>query len=150
MGRNARPAAVAADRARKKPCGRSAAHSVPPVDSARNPSIDWPAIAGDVARALLGEPSSATRTELRYGRRGSWNGGAWATLGTSGLRSVELPECIREVVIAADRDAKGGGQLAAAALAERLEAEGRHVSIHFSHDFGEFGDFADALAESMS
>ena len=359
MGRNARPAAVAADRAREKPCGRSAAHSVPPVDSARNPSIDWPAIAGDVARALLGEPSSATRTELRYGRRGSlsvdveygrwhdfeagegggvldlvtrergsraaalawleaegfigqrdpalraaeghserravetgnptgarpcatqpasrkdarpfarriwkttrplagtvagryldargvghvagasalrfhpalihrnapgqfpclvagvqdvsgrfqgiqrtylhgarkadvdpvraslgslaggavrlaessddrllvgegiestaaaalvldWNGGAWATLGTSGLRSVELPECIREVVIAADRDAKGGGQLAAAALAERLEAEGRHVSIHFSHDFGEFGDFADALAESMS
>ena len=79
-----------------------------------------------------------------------WRGGAWAALGTSGIRAVVLPEPVRNVVIAADRDAKGGGQLAAAALAERQEAEGRHVSIHFSHDFGEFGDFADALAEAMA
>ena len=79
-----------------------------------------------------------------------WSGGAWAALSTSGLRAVEIPEHVRYVTIAADRDAKGGGQLAAAALAERLEAEGRHVSIHFSHDFGEFGDFADALAEPMA
>ena len=79
-----------------------------------------------------------------------WSGGAWAALSTSGLRAVEIPEHARHVTIAADRDAKGGGQLAAAALAERLEAEGRHVSIHFSHDFGEFGDFADALAEPMA
>ena len=79
-----------------------------------------------------------------------WRGGAWAALGTSGLRAVELPAGVHDVVIAADRDAKGGGQLAAAALAERLEAEGRRVLIHFSHDFGEFGDFADALAEPMS
>ena len=352
MEGNARPAAGGADRAQEKPCGRSAAHSVPPVGSARNPPIDWPAIAGDVARALLGEPSSTTRREFRYGRRGSlsvdvecgrwhdfeagegggvldlvtrergsraaalawleaegfigqrdpalthpesrserrvvetgnpaaprpcvaqparriwtetrplagtfaerylaergvghvasapalrfhpslthrnapgrfpclvagvqaadgtfagiqrtylsvdgsgkadvdpvraslgtlaggavrlaesigdrllvgegvettaaaalvldWRGGAWATLGTSGLRAVELPKHVRHVIIAADRDAKGGGQLAAAALAERLEAEGRHVLIHFSHDFGEFGDFADALVEPMS
>ena len=33
--------------------------------------IGWPAIAADVARALLGEPSTCTRTELRYGRKGS-------------------------------------------------------------------------------
>ena len=35
--------------------------------------IDWPAIAGDVSRALLGEPNAAlsSRGELRYGRRGS-------------------------------------------------------------------------------
>lgn len=32
---------------------------------------DWAAIAGDVARSLLGEPTTATRQELRYGRRGS-------------------------------------------------------------------------------
>ena len=32
---------------------------------------DWHGIAGDVARALLGEPSSATGRELRFGRRGS-------------------------------------------------------------------------------
>ena len=34
-------------------------------------TIDWPAIAGTVARALCGEPSSRTRTEMRFGRRGS-------------------------------------------------------------------------------
>ena len=33
--------------------------------------FEWPAIAGDVALALLGEPSSATGRELRFGRRGS-------------------------------------------------------------------------------
>ena len=32
---------------------------------------DWAAIAGDVAIALLGEPSSATQRELRFRRRGS-------------------------------------------------------------------------------
>ena len=32
---------------------------------------DWPAIAGEVAEALLGEPSSRTGRELRFGRRGS-------------------------------------------------------------------------------
>ena len=32
---------------------------------------DWPAIAGDVAVALLGEPSSRSGRELRYGRKGS-------------------------------------------------------------------------------
>ena len=35
------------------------------------PRANWPALAGDVARALLGEPSSSTRAELRFGRRGS-------------------------------------------------------------------------------
>lgn len=79
-----------------------------------------------------------------------WHGRAWATLGTSGLCAVGIPPGVFHVMIAAERDAKGGGQLAAAALAERLKAEGRHVSIHFSHDFGEFGDFADALAEPMA
>ena len=33
--------------------------------------FEWPAIAGDVALALLGEPSSTTGRELRFGRRGS-------------------------------------------------------------------------------
>ena len=51
----------------------------------------------------------------------------WATLGTPGLRALVVPEAVREVVIAADRDAPG--LEAAAALAERLEAEGRRVTI---------------------
>ena len=65
MEGNARPAAGGADRALERPRERAAAGSV------AQQCIDWPAIVGDVARALLGEPSSATRTELRYGHRGS-------------------------------------------------------------------------------
>ena len=70
----------------------------------------------------------------------------WATLGTSGLRSVELPEHVRAVVIAADRDAGGEGQAAAVALAERPQAEGREVEIHpprISRSF--VGDWNDVL-----
>ena len=63
----------------------------------------------------------------------------WAALGTSGLRAIELPEHVRDVVIAADRDADG--LRAAAALARRLEAEGRAVEIRRPHK----GDFNDAL-----
>ena len=37
------------------------------------PAVDWPAIAGDVARALLGDPNPRLSTErdLRYGTKGS-------------------------------------------------------------------------------
>ena len=73
-----------------------------------------------------------------------WRGGAWATLGTSGLRAVELPELVREVTIAADRDA--GGLRAAAALARTLEGEGRRVEIRAPCR----GDFADWLSEVTS
>ena len=73
-----------------------------------------------------------------------WRGGAWATLGTSGLRAVELPERVRHVTIAADRDA--GGLRAAAALARRLEGEGRRVEIRAPCR----GDFADWLSEVTS
>ena len=69
-----------------------------------------------------------------------WRGGAWATLGTSGLRAVEIPECVRHVTIAADRDAKGSGQLAAAALGERLMDEGRSVAIELPPFVGDWCD----------
>ena len=70
-----RPAAGGADRALEGPRERAAGRSV------AQQRIDWPAIAGDVARALLGEPSSTTRREFRYGRTG-WlsvrlDSGAW-------------------------------------------------------------------------
>ena len=35
------------------------------------PRLDWPDLAEPVARALLGEPSRRSRSELRFGRRGS-------------------------------------------------------------------------------
>ena len=64
----------------------------------------------------------------------------WAALGTSGLRNVELPRCIRNVVIAADRDVGGDGQGAAAALGECLEAEGRNVEVDLPPFIGDWND----------
>ena len=65
----------------------------------------------------------------------------WAALGTPGLRVLALPEAIRTVAIAADRDAPG--LEAAAALAERLEAEGRRVTIVAPRAGGDFADRRD-------
>ena len=91
-----------------------------------------------VARPLLiGEGIESTAAAMRMF---DWHDGAWATLGTSGLRAVALPDGVCDVVIAADRDLNGAGQLAAAALAERLEAEGRCVAIHLPERFGDFND----------
>ena len=93
-------------------------------------------------RLLVGEGLETTAAAVLVL---DWRGGAWATLGTSGLRAVELPERARGVVIAADRDPKGGGQLAAAALAERLMDEGRSVAIELSPFVG---DWCDVLREA--
>ena len=93
--------------------------------------------AGDAL--LLGEGIESTAAAVRVL---GWPGGAWATLGTSGLRAVVLPESVRRVVLAADRDA--GGLRAAAALAERLESEGRTVTI----EAPPCGDFADWQGEA--
>ena len=97
-----RPAAGGAGRALERPRERAAAGSV-----AQSP-IDWQAIAGDVARALLGEPSSATRTELRYGRKGSLSvrldSGTWFDFeaGTGGgvLALVERERASRAAALA--------------------------------------------------
>ena len=64
----------------------------------------------------------------------------WAGIATSGLTAIELPEHVRDVVIAADKDFDGAGQLAAAALAERLEAEGREVEIQLPPFVGDWND----------
>ena len=87
---------------------------------------------------LVGEGIESTAAAVRVL---DWPGGAWATLGTSGLRSVVLPESVRRVVIAADRDP--GGLRAAVALTERLEIEGRRVSI----EAPPCGDFANWQGE---
>ena len=92
-------------------------------------------------RLLLGEGIETTAAAVLVL---DWQGGAWATLGTSGLRAVELPEHVRDVTIVADRDA--GGLRAAAVLAARLEAEGRRIEIRAPSR----GDFADWLNEASS
>ncbi|MCB2082232.1 MAG: toprim domain-containing protein [Rickettsiales bacterium] len=51
----------------------------------------------------------------------------WACLGTSGLRGIELPENVSEVVIAGDNDS--GGRKAAEVAQRRLRSEGRKVAV---------------------
>ena len=94
-------------------------------------------------RLLVGEGLETTAAAVRVL---GWRGGAWATLGTCGLRAVRIPEHVTEVTIAADRDRRGGGQRAAAILARRLEGEGRRVRTNLPSLFA--GDFADELEAS--
>lgn len=91
-------------------------------------------------RLLVGEGVETTAAAVRVL---DWRGAAWAALGTSGLRAVEIPAGVHDVVIAADRDPGGGGQLAAAALAGRLADEGRSVAIELPPFVG---DWCDVLA----
>ena len=50
---------------------------------------------------------------------------AWAVLGTSGYKTVELPENIRQVILAPDGDEKGQSVIQDAAF--RLAGQGREV-----------------------
>jgi putative DNA primase/helicase len=52
---------------------------------------------------------------------------AWAALSTSGLRNLEIPEQVKEVVVLADADLPG--EEAAQHAARRWVREGRHVRI---------------------
>jgi putative DNA primase/helicase len=52
---------------------------------------------------------------------------AWATLGTANLARVELPDCVRQVIIAADADA--AGEFAAQTAAQKFLRENRKVRI---------------------
>jgi phage/plasmid primase-like uncharacterized protein len=64
---------------------------------------------------------------------------AWASLSASGLCALELPDCVRDVVIAADRD--DTGRAAALDAARRWLREGRHVRVlQPPHGFNDFND----------
>lgn len=52
-----------------------------------------------------------------------------ATLTAGGMRELLLPQSVRRVVIAYDRDASGVGEIAATVLADRLTDEGRAVEM---------------------
>lgn len=69
----------------------------------------------------------------------------WATLGTSGLRSVMLPDTAQDILIAADRDV--AGLAAAQQAAERFTREGRTVRI-ITPRYGK--DFNDEMMERQS
>jgi hypothetical protein len=51
----------------------------------------------------------------------------WAALSTSGLRGLDLPDSVRQVIVLADGD--GPGETAAHAAALRWRREGRRVRI---------------------
>jgi phage/plasmid primase-like uncharacterized protein len=51
----------------------------------------------------------------------------WAALSTSGLRTLDLPQTVREVIVLADGD--DPGEAAAREAAQRWRYEGRHVRI---------------------
>jgi hypothetical protein len=51
----------------------------------------------------------------------------WAALSTSGLRALELPDDVRDVIVLADGDA--GGEAAARACGLRWKRQGRRVRI---------------------
>jgi DNA primase len=52
---------------------------------------------------------------------------AWAALSTSGLRTLDLPEDVRAVIVLADGD--DAGEAAARDCALRWKRQGRHVRI---------------------
>jgi putative DNA primase/helicase len=69
----------------------------------------------------------------------------WATLGTSGLMRVELPDEARDVLICADADATG--ERAALAAAQRFIGEGRRVRI--ARPPSPHGDFNEVLQAGL-
>ena len=69
---------------------------------------------------------------------------AWVALSTSGVAALLLPPEVRHVIILADNDASGAGELAARTAAARWLGEGRRVRIATPAQPGT--DMADVLA----
>ena len=64
--------------------------------------------------------------------------GAWAALSTSGLRTLDLPRSVQDVIVLADGDAPG--EAAALAAAVRWRHEGRRVRIARPPQGADFND----------
>jgi putative DNA primase/helicase len=67
----------------------------------------------------------------------------WAALSAPGIKSLGLPERVRDLVIAVDNDENGTGQEAALFACEKRTGEGRSVRLLLSPNAGE--DFNDVL-----
>jgi putative DNA primase/helicase len=72
---------------------------------------------------------------------------AWAALSTSGLRSLDLPDVVRDVIVLADGDAPG--EAAARACAWRWKREGRPVRIARPPQGMDFNDMLVDRASSI-
>lgn len=64
--------------------------------------------------------------------------GTWAALSTSGLRTLDLPSAVKDVIVLADGDAPG--EAAALAAAVRWRHEGRRVRIARAPPGADFND----------
>jgi len=67
----------------------------------------------------------------------------WSALSTSGLVGLILPPIVQHVVILADHDVSGAGELAARTAGVRWVAEGRRVQLAMPPERG--SDFNDVL-----
>jgi hypothetical protein len=65
---------------------------------------------------------------------------AWACLSSSNMPNLKIAADVREITIAADRDANGAGQKAANRLADRLRREGKTVRIMLPPKEGDWND----------
>jgi hypothetical protein len=72
---------------------------------------------------------------------------AWAALSTSGLRSLDLPNAVRDVIVLADGDEPG--QAAAQYSARRWTCEGRRVRIARPPQGMDFNDLLKARNPSL-
>jgi putative DNA primase/helicase len=64
----------------------------------------------------------------------------WAALSAPGMRALQLPDLVREVIICADNDLDGTGERAAEAAAVRFVNEGRKVRIAIPTSANDFND----------
>jgi putative DNA primase/helicase len=67
----------------------------------------------------------------------------WSAVFAGGLKTMELPPDVRNVIIAADNDVSGAGQRNALAAYDRWVAEDRSVRIKCPPNAGD--DFNDVL-----
>jgi putative DNA primase/helicase len=70
----------------------------------------------------------------------------WASICTSGMEALELPEDVRSVAIAVDNDENGAGQCAALSARERWISEGREVRLLMPPNVGDFNDILNTVA----
>ena len=87
---------------------------------------------------LVGEGIESTLSAMQLFRLPGW-----AALSATGIEALDLPDEIRDVVIAGDNDANGVGYAAALSAYERWQGEGRHVEILMPPNAGD--DFNDIL-----
>jgi hypothetical protein len=90
---------------------------------------------GQGSRLLIAEGIEDTLAGMMLTK---WPG--WAALSAGNMRAMVLPDRYREVLILADNDENGTGQEAAQDLADRLEDEGRKVTVAVPAAFKDVND----------